>query len=222
MQKECKDINSKTLKNKELRLIANEIYELEEQIANERKKKFAIIFSVIIILFCIFKIFVGQINMSFPNVINQHKNRLYSVYLNNEKISIGIEENKKLISIPYIFKYSIFSSHNYAGNINYDKMRYKIGEELTIRIESFDCFSKNFEYKISCVGNDSGKNIKKATNIKYQLLIRKTKKGEEVVYDGLFVNQIEKYLIDKGAYSIFIKANYENVESTIYFNIKIE
>lgn len=222
IQKDCKKIDNENIKNKELSQIASEIYELEEQIANERKKKFVITISVIIILLCIFKIFIGQINISFPNVINQHKNRLYSVYLNNEKISIGIEENKNLISIPYIFKYSIFSSHNYAGDIDYAQMKYKIGEKLIIKIESFDCFSENFEYKITCVGNNSGKNMEMATNIKYQMLIRKTKKGEEVVYDGVFVNQIEKYLSDKGTYSVFINATYENVESIIYFNIKIE
>lgn len=200
-----------------IKMIKTEWYE-----GKERRKKIAITLISILFIFCTFKIFVGQIIVSFPNISNQHKNRLYSVYLNEKSVSVGIEENKTIINIPYIFKYDIFSSHNYNGDLNYEQLKYKIGDNLKINIESFDCFSKNLNTKISCVGNTSENKIVEAKNIRYEMLIRKTEKGEEIIYKGVLINEIGKYFSEKGSYAIFITARYENVESTVYFNIKME
>ena len=65
--------------------------------------------------------------------------------------------------------------------------------------------------------------IKKEMNdLKYHLYIKKNSKGEKVFYDGNLIDNISDYLDEIGSYHISIVAKYKNVESTIYFDLKVE
>jgi len=209
-------------KQEELQTTIKEIYELENQIRKEKKKKQIKLVLFILLIIFLFKVFVGEINITSPNLFSQHKNRLYSVEINSKSISLGVEEYQSIINIPYVFKYNLFSSHKYNGEVDDNQLKFASGEKLEININSFECFSEDSKYKISCVGITNENNIVKTSDTKYELLIRKTSKGEKVFYNGEFINEIEKYLTEKGSYSIFINAKYKNVKSVIYFIIKIE
>ncbi len=72
-----------------------EMNKLNNEFRKEKKKKIIIISSVVIIAFVLFKIFVGEINITIPNLASQHRNRQYDVSVNNTLIDVGVEETKK-------------------------------------------------------------------------------------------------------------------------------
>ena len=196
-----------------------EINKLHNEMIKERKKKIIITSLVIIASFVLFKIFIGQIDINSPNIANQHKNRLYQVSLNDEIVTVGVEEIETKTIIPFILYLKHTSSHSFLGK---DSLNYKLGEKITMDVKSFECYAENLKYPLSCV-SDSGNLIKKEKNdLEYYLHIKKNSRGEKVFYDGNFVNDLSDYLTEKGNYHISIEAKYKNVKSIIYFNLKIE
>lgn len=195
-----------------------ELVNINNEMRKERKKKIIIISCAIIFAFILFKIIIGQIDINSPNVINQHKNRLYQVSLNGEKITVGVEEVESKTIVPFMVYLKHYSSHSFFGK---DSLNYSLGDKLTIDIKSFECYTKD-EFQLSCV-SDNGNLIKKEKNdLDYHLNIKKATKGEKVFYDGKFVENIGDYLNEPGIYHVSIVANYSHVKSTIYFNLKIE
>ena len=56
-------------------------------------------------------------------------------------------------------------------------------------------------------------NDTKYTNLK----ITRTNKPYEVVYDGKYINDITKYVKEKGIYAVTITAEYSNIDTDVTF-----
>ena len=195
-----------------------ELIKINNDVRKERKRKIIIITIIIGVSFLLFKLFIGQIDINSPNIIDQHKNRLYQISLNSEKITIGVEEVERKTVIPFVIYLKHHSSHTFFGN---DSLTYKLGNKITLDVKSFECYTKE-DFQLSCV-SDNGNLIKKEMNdLKYHLYIKKNSKGEKVFYDGKLIDNIGDYLDEVGSYHISIVAKYKNVESTIYFDLRVE
>lgn len=209
--------------NKEqLRQTIAQMHKLDQEINKEKNKKQIIIILSIIFLTCIFKIFIGKIDIVMPNLFSQHQNRLYKIELNEQIISIGIEDYKKTTIIPFVLDYTIFSSHRYYEDIGVSRPTFEKGDEINLLISSFDCYNSKIEHKVSCVGTTNNANKLKTNDTEYSLIIRKTSRGENVFYNGKLIDNIGKYFVEKGSYIVFIKGKYQNVTSVVYFTIIIE
>ena len=76
-----------------------EMNKIINEMRNSRKKKNIIIASMVIITFVLFKIFIGEINITIPNLASQHRNRQYDVSVNNASVDVGVEETKKKLQL---------------------------------------------------------------------------------------------------------------------------
>lgn len=195
-----------------------ELIKINNDIKKEKKRKIITILIIFVVSFLLFKLFIGQIDINSPNIINQHKNRLYQISLNGEKITIGVEEVERKTIIPFIIYLKHYSSHSFFGN---DSLNYKLGSKIVLDVKSFECYTKD-DFQLSCV-SDNGNLIKKEmTDLKYHLYIKRNSKGEKELYNGNLIRNLSDYLTEKGSYHISIVAKYKNVESTIYFDLKVE
>ena len=195
------------------------LYEINNELKSQRKKKFLKIVLPIVILFILFKIFIGEINL---NLLVYYNHRLYEVTLNKELITVCVDEHRKTTIIPYIIYNNYVGLHCFhQDNEGSTGNTFKLGEEIHITIHSFECFNST-NTKMACYPNYKN-SIKKETNdTKYSLRIVRNYKGETVKYDGKFVNDITNYFTEKGTYSISVTAEHGNVKSVVSFSVKIE
>ena len=187
----------------------------EEIKKQKRKRMIIIVISILVIL--LFKIFIKEIDITMPNVQSLNNNRLYQVSLNSEKIFVGVEEVEKKAIVPFVLYLKYNSSHSFLGKEN---LKYNLGDNINLNIKSFECFADNIQ--LSCIQNKNNLVKKEVFDTKYKLYIKQNKKGEKVMYDGKFTNDIGKYFPEKGNYYVSIVAEYKNVISNVYFYLKIE
>lgn len=198
-----------------------EINKIDNELRRAKKKKVIIITSIILISFSLFKIFIGEINLNFANIVSQHKNRLYEVTINNTLIDIGIEETRRTTIIPFIIYTNDFSSHMYFGVKDGQNLKFVKGHVIILNINSYECYAKKIDIQLSCI-NDYGNYKKiKTNNTNYTLRIKKLNKKETITYNGKFINNISNYLPENGKYRIFITGKYKNITSIIYFDLEM-
>ena len=203
MNKEEKD---KVLSRKKA---ANAYFKSVQELKEERKSKFIYILVIIFLILLAIKVIFGEIVIELPS---QYKdNRLYEVYLNNIDVTVEVEDVKKITIIPYFLSFEQRYNGVYVGTLD-------IYENI---VES-PYYKLKINYKVSC--NTEQKYVKELTNdTTYKLYIKRTYKGKETIYyDGEFIEDITKYIVDKGRYLIMITGNYKNVESKIYISFDRE
>lgn len=183
-------------------------------------KKIFFISFVFIVIFFLFKIFIGEINLNFSNIFSQHKSRLYEVSLNDDLINIGVEETKKTTIIPFIVYANDFSSHSFYSEKDESELKFNLNDMINVSIKSYECYSNNTELQLSCVGATGLKKVI-VNDTDYTLRIKRLNKAETITYNGEFLSDISGYFPEKGRYRIFIYGKYKNVTSTIYFDIEI-
>lgn len=198
-----------------------EMNKLDNEIRRSRNKKIIIITTIIVIVFSLFKILIGEINITIPNLSSQHRNRLYDVSVNNTLIDIGVEETKRTTIIPFIIYINDFSSHMFFGEKDENSLKFEKGNNIILKVDSYECYTKNDNIQLSCVGNSSNAEKVKTEDTSYTLRIKKLNRDETITYNGKFINNISAYFTEKGKYRVFIIGKYKNVTSTIYFNLEI-
>lgn len=198
-----------------------EMNKLDNELRKAKKKKIIIIASVVILSFILFKIFVGEINVTIPNLASQHRNRQYDVRVNNTSVDVGVEETKKTTIIPFIMYISDFSSHRFTGEMNINNMKYEMGTSIILNIDSYECYTQNDNIQLSCVSSSGNVKKIKVSDTTYTLRIKRLNRAETIIYNGKFISDISKYLTDNGKYRIFITGKYKNITSTIYFDLEV-
>ena len=167
----------------------------------------------------LFKLLIGTfvIALSYPN------NRMYAVTINKTMASVGVIEEKILPIIPFLFDLKLYSNNTFYGEDLSTVYKMKQEQPVVINIESYKCFVivGNTKTQIKCGNNDSNIIYEKTDDTKYKLFIRETIKNGIVLYDGALINDITSYLTKKGYYYVEIRGVYSNVNSRIYFWIRI-
>ena len=198
-----------------------EMNRLDNELRKTKKKKIIIILSVVILSFILFKILIGEINITIPNLASQHRNRQYDVSVNNASVDVGVEETKKTTIIPFIMYISDFSSHRFVGEMDINNMKYEKGTSVILNVDSYECYTQNDNIQLSCVGNSGNYKKIKVSDTTYTLRIKRLNRAETITYNGKFISDISKYLTDNGKYRIFITGKYKNITSTIYFDLEV-
>ena len=193
-----------------------------KDIKNERKKKIIYILSIIILIIVFIKIVFGAIYI--PNVLKYpfNKTRFYKVTLNDELISSEYFLTQKLPIIPYLIylKSEYFDGFLVEGDtdsITYDGNGL---DKFIIDIESYSCYYKGHQTRCK----DEKQNMEKNYDTKYtRLVIERTTKPAEIIYDGEFINDLTPYIKDRGngIYVVTIYANYSFIETKVDFDISI-
>lgn len=183
------------------------------------KKIILYIFLILILAFIIIKIFVGKL---FINVEIPYYNPIYSLNFNNEIIGVDIEIRKNTTIIPktvYITSYSTIYN-------NIEPIEIKYGEEMNLDIKGYYCFT-------NLTGN---KTPTECENLKHEIMneIDNIKintieiyggslVGEtgDLVYEGEYQSNITNLINKKGNYSIKINLSHENIDSDVYFRLKV-
>ena len=209
------------IKKKEQTEALKELYDLQMEVKKERIKKISIFILCFAVILIIFKFAIGVINIQsfFP----YNRNRWYNVELNNKPITIGAVEVKTTTIIPYVLNVVSASNNTFLNDKTHDTtVRMSKGKDISLSIESYDCFSKDNKVHLKC-DNDEYKEVNKVitNDTKYELFIKTTNKVETVMYDGTFISNISTYFPKCGRYLVQINGKYKNVESSVYFWIEI-
>lgn len=195
-----------------------ELNKFNLKMKKERKKKMIKYIIFIVTIFSLFKLFIGEINLNIPLYYNH---RLYEVTLNQQLITVCVDEYRKDPIIPFII------NNNYAGLLCFHHddngmttRVFKKGDNIYITINSFECLNSINNGITSCYQNQNP--IKRETNdTKYSLLIRQVNREQTIIYDGNFINNITEYFSKKGVYDINMIATHGNVKSVVFFSVKI-
>ncbi len=183
------------------------------------KKIILYIFLILILSVVIIKIFVGKL---FINVEIPYYNPIYSLNFNNEIIGVDIEIRKNTTIIPktvYITSYSAIYN-------NIEPIEIEYGEEMNLDIKGYYCFTnltgnktptecKNLKHEVM----NEIDNIKINTiEIHGGSLVGET---GDLVYKGEYQSNITNLINKKGNYSIKINISHENIDSDLYFRLKV-
>ncbi len=184
-----------------------------------KKRKLIIWVSCVITLFVIFKIFVGEIILQ--NIAFYNKNRWYIVKINNEVTTVHVDEEQFTTIIPFMVRLKSISIENFYGdNPLVSEFQIKKGDSINMTIKSYTCFYEAYDMQMPC-NSEKKELIKTVTNdTTYNLYIRRNK-NQEVMYDGVLINDISKYFPEKGGYFVYITGNYKNVVSYISFIVNV-
>lgn len=215
-----KDENEMIEENKNLQKQAlKDLQKADVDWKKSRKKKIIIWTTCIIALFIIFKIFVGQIILE--NITLYNKNRWYIVKINNEPTTVHVYEEKYTTVFPFILKIKSVSNTTFInGDMQINEIKVNKGDNINMTIESYTCSYEVYDMQMPC-NSDKEKLIKTITNdTTYNLFIRRNK-HQEVMYDGVLINDISKYFPEKGGYFVYITGNYKNVVSYISFIVNV-
>lgn len=215
-----KNFERKELTKKEEDKIRKEYFEdvteLNKKIRKERGKKLLIIFSIILLVVVGIKIFFGTIEIYNPFGYPSNKARFYKVSVNDEFITVGYNLNQKITLIPFLinFNNSYLGQNNITNDLDGAEYIPDGSDKYIIDISSYSCYE--YGYQVECLNDEQ--NLKENNDTKYtKLKITRTNNPYEIVYDGKYINDITKYVKDKGIYCVSITAEYSLVEAEVYF-----
>jgi hypothetical protein len=175
--------------------------------------------SVIIIIIIIFKLFIGTISI----VYVLHRNRLYSVTVNNVNITLDSLETRTIHIIPFMLDLKLYSKKMFYGDDFSSVVHIKQGEPCNIDVKSYKCFVKMHGSKIQSGCDSEIDTINElTTDTHFNLLISETATNGNVVYNGIFINDITSYLTKKEQYYIEITGKYQNTIGRLVFWINVE
>ncbi len=193
-----------------------EYVESNREYINGAKRKFGIIFGIIVIILVAIKVFFGTINI--PNIFGfpSSEARYYIVKVNDKQVPVSYNHRHRIPIIPFFVN---LDSH-YLGN-NYIEGDYGFTfnddnlNEYIVTISSNSCYYEN-KYQVECTKNTQ--DMKENTDTKYtNMKITRITNPHETVYDGKVLKDIKTYLTKKGQYHIEITAKYGLNESKVYF-----
>jgi hypothetical protein len=196
-----------------------ELYDLRTVKRKELAIKIIRWSSIIIILIIIFKLFIGTISITYI----LHRNRLYSVTVNDVNVTLDSLETKTIHIIPFMLNLKLYSKKMFYGDDFSSVIHIKQGDPCIIDVKSYKCFVKMNDAKVQS-GCDSGIDTinELTTDTHFNLLISETTTNGSVVYNGKFINNISSYLTKKEQYYIEITGKYQNTIGRLVFWIDME
>lgn len=203
----------------------NESNILKIEIGKMKRKKILVNSTIFIVLFSLFKIFIGEIIIPVSFLRNNHS-RFYEIYVNEKLFDIRIEETLKLPIIPLIMYLPAFAENSYHQDPSSMVHSFGTEEEIYIEIKSYKCYEDFHGKNLSrpCTNqlihaNLSKKRINNLPKLKMEIIKMKTGK---TVYKGIFKEEVGQFLNEKGYYHISITFEYGMVDGKMETSIKIE
>ena len=193
-----------------------DVSNLNTQIRKERGKRIYRIIVVLILVIGIIKILFGTIEIYNPFGYPASKARFYKVRINDELVTVDYDLNQRISIIPFLIN---FNNHYFGSSYietDEDGTEYhpSNSNEYIIEIKSYTCYS--LDYQVECMKDSQ--EMKENNDTKYtNLKITRTNKPYEVMYDGKYINDITKYVKEKGIYAVTITAEYSNIDTDVTF-----
>ena len=178
----------------------------------------------LLIPFAAFKLIVGEINIPKKYM----KSRLYVVEVNNVKINVNANEQKKKAILPFVLNFKLNSSEMFYYYDSPDPVLINLGENIRFSFNEYICFSDTLGIDSQVPCTDYNKEISRKTKVKdgeYRLEIRKSHGTGKLMYEGKMIKDITEYLPDKGWYWVVITGKYEKMNVNIelpMFKIVVE
>lgn len=194
------------------------------EIKNAKKKTLKVLIFILLILLVILigiRLVIGRIYLSiYPLTFKQSVE--HKLYINTEHYTVSFEDNKDFPIIPGLF---YFRRSNSGSWYNMDKLNEDIifeDDKIIIDILSDECYTHTDKVRVGCdlVLTDEATNKLIRKRVKSEisrLVIHKNGKNESVKYDGKFINDISKYVKDKGYYYIEVYVKYDGVSTKLVF-----
>ena len=170
---------------------------------------------VVILMICIvIRVCFGRLYL--PMAPSFYKGVEYKLLINGEHESIGYED---VIEKPIIpgFLYSRISYEDVWYNM--DKLNEDLifdKEKVVLDFVVSECYTHTDHVRTQCKSNNE-KLVHDEVDAEFtRMLIRKNGKNQKVMYDGKFINDISKYVKEKGYYYIEINARYDDIKTKLY------
>lgn len=191
-------------KNEELQKEILQDYMKSSKKSHKKTKKKLIIISLIVIaIIVVIKVFWGTVELY--NVLGYppSNSRYYKVTVNNKQVEISANIRQKIPLIPYLINFnSYYIANSDISNDDTGPFFYaNDSKNYYININSYKCYYNNTQ--VECKNNEQ--TMEKADDEKYEkMVITRTSKPYEVVYDGEFIEDIAPYVLKKGSYCVEI------------------
>lgn len=138
---------------------------------------------------------------------------IYRVTVNDEGINFKYINDKSYPLIPYFVYF-----HNIDSSNDNVKNTIKYNSTMTLDISATLCRSKDAkgDYVDACYySNPIYEDVK--TDIKNI----KITSNDNIIYSGIFNNNLSTYINNRGIYNIEVVSNYNNVKTTLIFDLEV-
>lgn len=202
--------------------------EMLEAQNNLKKDKIKLFFKRIITIIIIFSIVIGLVllrnhygevkikssSLTFLGIeFEKPYSPLYRVTLNNEAISVKSINDKEYTLIPYFVYF-----HNIDSTNDNNKNTIKYSNNLSLGISATICRSKDAkgEYVDACYYSDP---IYKSVKTNFESI--KISYNNNIIYSGIYNSNLSDYIKNKGIYNIEVVSTYNNVKTTLIFDLEV-
>ncbi len=138
---------------------------------------------------------------------------IYRIEINDNVIDYYYTNDKVYTLIPYFVKF-----HNIETVTKKKTNSIKYSNNLSLDITAALCKSKNVkgEYVEACYYSDP---IYETVNTDIKSI--KITSNNNVIYNGIYNNNLNDYIKGKGTYAIEVESNYNNVTTTLIFDLEV-
>ncbi len=138
---------------------------------------------------------------------------LYRIELGDDVIKYDYINDKKYTLIPYFVNF-----HNIDSTNENKTNTIKYSNNLSLNISASLCKSKNSKgkYVDACYYSEP---IYESINTSFENI--KISNNNSVIYSGIFNSNLNDYIKNKGNYSIEVISVYNNVKTTLIFNLEV-
>ncbi len=174
-------------------------------------KRYLLSLFVIICAITLFKVVIGTISIK---ALFYHNG--FSLQINDNPIGITTKQELSRDFIPFLIRYHNVYENKFFPGTNFKDV-YEIEKKNTyiLKIETYECIYEGDGNKTNCE-NDKTRQIE-ILNVKYDLKITK---DNEIIYDGIFIEDITPY-IKEGKYNLIISNKSNYITTTIKASIII-
>lgn len=205
--------------------LQSEMIEAQKNLKRDRIKLF---FKRIITIIVVFSIIIGLIvlrnhygevkikssSLTFLGIeFEKPYSPLYRIELGDEVIKYDYINDKEYTLIPYFVNFHNIDSHK-ENNIN----TIKYSNNLYLNISSSLCRSKDAKgkYVDACYYSDP---IYESVKTNFESI--KISNNDNIIYSGIFNSNLNDYIKNKGNYNIEVISTYNNVKTTLIFNLDV-
>ena len=138
---------------------------------------------------------------------------IYRITINDEATSFKYINDKNYPLIPYFVYF-----HNIDSSNDEVKNTIKYNSSMMIDISATLCISKDVKgnYVDACYYSDPI-----YENVKINIESIKITNNNNVIYNGKFNNNLNTYINNRGIYNIEVVSNYNNVKTTLIFDLEV-
>lgn len=179
-----------------------------------------IVISLVIIMFIVFKLTIGKIEI---NTTHTYLNPVYKLYINEKEKGLSMEMKESTTIIPFTLsrvKIEALSVGDYFSYID-------LSDKINIKIIGYNCYTSVGEKNIQTKCNGSDTDILEIDDIKFDrmTIYNRVLKGHDkkyMIYDGEYTNDLNSIITKSGDYTFVVKLHHDKIESVLQFAIIVK